>query len=519
MNWIKCCLAAMLTATSMGRASDWFVSTNGNGNGSIGSPWSLQTAITSSATVHAGDTIWLRGGTYFPTATWDDGLGDQIPGWEPTIAGATNNWITLRSYTNEWAAIDRRWQICNGGAAWIKFRNLEFYDSNKGWEPGGNTNGPWNQFSTPGPGFEWVNCVVHDIDNGAGGGLSMRGCIVWYVGWTYAEHVTYPAPPDFSGNISGWQWGTVVQHSPATLNMHGNIIFGGGNNKRGVYGPSAFNATGDCLIDGGGVVVSNYFYNRVGFVCTNGWPATLYGLAGNTFLSNNVIVGIYPVIYDTGISNSFNSRFQNNTVYANNTNVEVTAAAPVVEWFGSAGTSTFDYNDYYSAPTVTFLDLFTGLTFAQWQAGSSGFDTHSTAHNASTPPDSVQVIPNQDQPKRCHIAVYNFSHADNVAVSLSGVLNAGDSYKLISAQNYLAGPIRTGIYNGTSITVPMTNLTTAPVLYGTNMNAKGEIAVQPPPTSPEFGAFVVIGSANSTNPPSSSNLLIPPTGLHVVSQP
>ena len=49
-------------------ASGFFVAPNGLGSasGSLGAPWDLTTALNgASGRVHAGDTIWVRGGTYY----------------------------------------------------------------------------------------------------------------------------------------------------------------------------------------------------------------------------------------------------------------------------------------------------------------------------------------------------------------------------------------------------------------------------------------------------------------------
>jgi DEAD/DEAH box helicase domain-containing protein len=47
-------------------AADFYVSptASGSGTGSFSNPWQLQTALNQPSAVHAGDTIWLRGGTY-----------------------------------------------------------------------------------------------------------------------------------------------------------------------------------------------------------------------------------------------------------------------------------------------------------------------------------------------------------------------------------------------------------------------------------------------------------------------
>ena len=58
-------LSLLLAAVPLFGA-EFYVAPNGssNGSGSFGSPWNLQTALNQPGAVHAGDTIWLRGGTY-----------------------------------------------------------------------------------------------------------------------------------------------------------------------------------------------------------------------------------------------------------------------------------------------------------------------------------------------------------------------------------------------------------------------------------------------------------------------
>jgi hypothetical protein len=518
---ITCCWLALLAATSLCHGADWFVATNGSGNGTLASPWSLQTAITNSS-IHPGDTIWLRNGIYFPAATFFDGTLN-IQGWEPLINGASNNLITFRSFSNEWAAIDRQWYVAP--ANYIRFRDLEFYDSLKGHNLTNSAypDGPWGLFRVGGAtGIEWVNCVIHDVDNALGGPTgSVRGCIFWYVGWNSLEHVCYPAPATFSGNISGWHMQNVINGN-YDMNCVSNIMFGAGQ-------PGGETSDDIMMFDlGTNVTIAwNYCYNRL----TNTVSCVGLGLQGtacNLIVTSNIIVAPVPVMCAANVYS--NVSFLGNTAYARSSNY---AGTVLYRDQGVSGKWTIDYNHYFSTPpnSVWFNAVKNSYaTLFAWQAGT-GFDSNSTAANGTVPHDAVYVIPNQDQPKRCHIAIYNWSLMNNVTVNLTNILNPGDSYNLYSAQNLNGGviqtgifgtntinysvgmvPIQTGIFNGTNISVPMTNLTTAPILYGTNVNYSGEHIVQPPPTSPEFGAFVVIGTAGTNTVP------LPPTDLHVLGQ-
>jgi len=515
-NLITRCLLALLAATSLCGGANWYVATTGSGNGSFGSPWSLQTAITNSL-INPGDNVWLLGGTYFPTATVSD-LGNNVQGWKATIAGTSGNQITFASYPGQWAAIDREWFL-NYQAGYLCFSNLEFYDSLKGHNL---TNiyypqGPWVHFPMGSQtGFSWVNCVIHDVDNCFGNGIySVRGCIFWYVGWNTLEHVCYPAPASFTGNISAWHLQNVINFETANALIESNIMFGGGNTE-----PAIPNACSD--IDGVGyneTIDHNYTYNRLSTAVTSVSLNMNSGASGTVKIFDNIWVAPAPVL-QLGYGTFGTVSIMNDTNYASSTNYP----AGVMAWKAISGASC-DYNSYYAVPSGNSpnLPVFTlngsyNKSFATWQS-DTGFDAHTVVgtYPGQMPPNSVQVIPNADVAKRANIAIYNWTLANNVSVSLAGVLNSGDSYNLYSAQNYNGGnvsgavPIQSGTYNGTGISVPMTNLTVAPILYGSNMSSDGVPIVQPGPTGPEFGAFVVIGSASTNAPPP-----LPPTDLHVI---
>ncbi len=149
--------------------------------------------------------------------------------------------------------------------------------------------GPWSQFSmADNLGFQWVNCLIHDVDNCWNGGVEyqVRGCVLWYVGWNNLEHVCYPAPTNFTGNISGWHMQNVINFNVANLTCASNIIFGGGDTV-----PNPVNANSDIL--GGGyneVIAWNYFYNRL----TNAVTAECLDLqsspAGTMVINSNIVV-------------------------------------------------------------------------------------------------------------------------------------------------------------------------------------------------------------------------------------
>jgi len=106
--------AATLAAASAARATDFYASPAGSsaGNGSISSPWDLQTALNQTV-ARPGDTIWLRGGVYQGTySSYLNGTSAapivvrQYPGERATIDGGNSGWKSILmvsgSYTWYW---------------------------------------------------------------------------------------------------------------------------------------------------------------------------------------------------------------------------------------------------------------------------------------------------------------------------------------------------------------------------------------------------------------------------------
>jgi hypothetical protein len=361
--------------------------------------------------------------------------------------------------------IDRPWRF--GGNSNLRFQDLEFYDSLKGFDPGVPFTPPprpWGHFdANSGVGNQWINCVLHDVNNCWSGYAvnTVRGCIIWYVGNDILQHVVYPACSNFVGNVVAWVSGQTIELGTGGINVVSNIVWG--------EGMTTGSGDKEFLLCYGGTFVNNVVYEQQSNV------GPLYHNGGSMVATGNKIAA------PGGIA------FQGNQTVTLTSNQIYATVYPVLKLLSAGGSLTANGNDYYSAGTVGVEVTNSWRTFANWKSAFPGLDTTSTASDTTLPPDSVTVYPNADESKRAHIAVFNWSGASNVTVSLAGVLNAGDTYQLLSAQNYGAGAIQTGTYNGTSISVPMTNLTTAPLLYGT---AKWGL-IQPTVTSPQFAAFVV----------------------------
>src|SRR5277367_4474651 len=91
-------LLACFSFVSAVQAADYYVSPSGNsaGDGSLGNPWDLQTALQQPAAVHPGDTIWVLAGTYVPPTS---------DGFVSTLNGTATAPIVVRNYSGQRATL------------------------------------------------------------------------------------------------------------------------------------------------------------------------------------------------------------------------------------------------------------------------------------------------------------------------------------------------------------------------------------------------------------------------------
>ncbi len=98
--------------------------------------------------------------------------------------------------------------------------------------------------------------------------------------------------------------------------------------------------------------------------------------------------------------------------------------------------------------------------------------------------------PNQYEPGRANITIFNWDKVPTVGVSLKGILKAGTQYEVRNAQNFFGPAVLSGTYDGSStLQLPMNGLAPATPV--------GRPA--PPPTGPEFQVFVVVPKPAAPN--------------------
>jgi len=471
--------SATVTATSEGKSGSsaitvqappathagYYVTPSGSasGTGSTTQPWNLATALAQPSVLRPGDTIWVRGGTYTGSFT-------------SLLRGTAAAPIIVRGYPGERATIDG--QIRTSGAyAW--FWGLEVMKSN----PVGV--GPtWMGVDNRAPGTRLINLVVHDASaSGIGDWMEapnseVYGCLLYNNGLSnnldhgiYVENQT--GSKRLADNIIFTNLAYGIHQYASTgqaidsIHIEGNILF----NSSTISSTSWRDA--DILVGGsvpvrGSIVTQNYSYRSdqqmtadVGYHVSVNQDLTL---------TDNYFVGALSVLNWTTATVTGNTvyNFTGNMV-ANSGNLAGTAWSGNT-FFGNAAAATWNY-----AATQT--------TFSGWKTLTGIINP---GLYAASVPAGIKVVvrPNQYEPGRANIAVYNWALQSTVSVDVSGVLQPGDRYVVQNVQAFYGSPAAAGTYDGSPLQLPMAALTPpAPI---------GRTTVPAPVTGPLFNAFVLL---------------------------
>ena len=427
-------------------AADFYVSpsASGSGTGSFSSPWQLQVALSQPGSVHPGDTIWLRGGTYSGTFT----------GY---LVGTSSSPIIVRQYAGERAIIDGG--NSNGNAIFVIAGSYTWYwgfevmssdpirsTTISGSSPPGSAmprgEGILIGQGTPHPGLKFINMIIHDARQGISfwkdaQDSEIYGCLIYYNGWQ--------APDRGHGH------GIYAQNQTGTKKITDNILFSGF-----AYGIHAY-GSGTAYLDNIDIEGTTTF--NAGNLYADGSNLLLGGESGN--VAQNPILKNNYLYRSSGGSADFDLGYSGGC-----TNATVT-------------------NNYISNSTILASCAPTSMTSDTFYGSIDGFTQSQYPSNTyySSRPSGTQIFirPNAYEAGRANITIYNWDLLGSVSIDLSGVLADGDSYEIRNAHDFFGAPVLTGTYTGASVSIPMTGLSVAaPVGWAA-----------PPSTGPEFGAFVV----------------------------
>jgi uncharacterized protein (TIGR03437 family) len=452
-----------------------------SGDGSKAKPWDLNTALAPAAAVQPGDTIWLRGGTY----------GDGSTTFSSYLAGSAQRPVTLRQAPGERATINGGLAVY-GAYTWY----WGFEVTNTQTNRGADRNVPECVDTYDGStGVRLINLVLHDCNQGIGFWLptvggEAYGNLIYHNGWQGTDrghgHGIYTQNENGTkrilDNIIFNQFGLGIQAYGSNkafvqgYDVEGNIVFNNGSISTG-----ATNV--DNMLFGVGVPMKNILlqnnytyhtpdtnkgYSRVG------WDQTQV-VNDSVVVRNNYWIGGQSAVE---LWNWTKATFMGNTCYSNNGLSANLSLAPD----GTTAGYQWNRNTYYGAEKFRF----NGGQNQNWTGWLKATGMDASSRFVSGRPTGVWtfVRPNKYEQGRANIVIYNWDMQDSVKVSLSGVLKPGTAYEVRDAENFFAGPVASGTFDGSPVTVPMKGLTVvAPV---------GDVPAAPQHTAPQFGVFVVL---------------------------
>jgi hypothetical protein len=441
-------------------------------------PWDLRTALRGgNGRVRPGDTIWVRGGEY---------RGAFLS----TLAGGPGSRVVVRAWPGERAVLNGAGQPASSSTLsvrgeWSAFWGLEVTNTDPGRSAPRPT-GVANYASHT----AYVNLVVHD----AGVGLysereawdvEVYGCLIFNNGWTQPDrghgHGAYVksdvGPVVLRHNVMFNQFGYGVHAYSESgsgrlmrIRVEGNVLFDNGVLSR-VASPTA-NVLAGGLERADSVVVSgnlSYYAPLVpGTGIRVGWDTLSNGVVT---VERNYVVGGSPAL-DVGFWASAGVA-ENTVVGLDVVQVLRNPVTAGAQWSG---------NLYHRDPEAPAWELAgVRLPFAEWQA-ASGLGLSDVAVPGTPAAAVAFVLPNQYEPGRATVAVYNWGLMGAVDVDLAAVLAPGDSFEVRNVQA-LAAPVWRGVFGGSSVSLPLNGVAPPP--------AVGASLTGVPRTGPAFDVFLI----------------------------
>jgi hypothetical protein len=461
--------AGLLTGTGpLVHRGSHYVAPGGNAraDGSAVHPWSLEAALAGAGgRVRAGDTVWLRDGTYRGS-------------FRTELEGTPGQWIVFRQYPGERATIDG---TLRADGAYLTFWGFEIMQSAPSTY-GIQANTDHGRF---------INLVVHDAGTQ---GVSfwtpavdaeLYGCIIYNNGsHENLDHGVYVHNEEgtklitdnvFFDNLARGIQVYASRNNPLIrgVRVEGNVSFNNGTISPVVAGREnlIFNAP---VPTSGMVAIGNmlYFSGSEGINLRTGKYAPQnnhdielrdnYVAGGKiglemdepwqrAIVTGNVFIGSRDVVQVGGADLAGHYQWANNT------------------WVRDAGARAWRYENK-------------PYTWKAWRR-ASGLGGNDRVVDEPPRETKVFVRPNRYEAGRAHIVVYNWGRQATVSVEVSGVLHSGDRYEVRNVQALFGPPVASGVYRGAPISVPMGGVAPPPPI--------GRVLRQPPRTGPAFDAFLL----------------------------
>jgi hypothetical protein len=451
-------------------------------------PYSLTTAL-SGQVGKAGDTFWLRGGTY------------NLGYLETDIHGAAGAPITFRQMPGERARVDGA-LVFFGNIGHVVLRDFELYgsDPNRITRQTGVGYNPTDiDLRDSGimchvPNMSFINLVIHDhVRHGIymsefASNNEVYGCVVYNNGWVGPDnssgHNFYIQnnagskllAENIAFNNAGVNFQVYDSHENGRLvnvTMEGNVAFNASLlSTTRAYRDWIIGVDAPAVSSDGIVFRGNMGYHAPGSRTMRQAQLGREGVNGRLVATDNYLT--VPM----QVNNWQSAVFSNNTVALQGSGYLVDLQQ------GQALSAPGWNNNTYVRPTAgsEFHNNASTYEFAGWKA-ATGLDSRSSYTAGAIGGTRVFVRANKYEPGRANIIVYNWDGLSAVDVDVRGVLPVGAGYEVRNAQDFFAAPVASGTFDGRPLRLPMQGLTVA--------KPNGPFAT-PAPTGPQFNTFVLL---------------------------
>lgn len=492
-------------------AKQFHISPSGTalGNGTINSPWDIQTAFNHPNQVVAGDTLWLHDGVYSGNFT-------------SNLNGAQNNFIYVLQYPNERAKIEDNRATASGGTlqingSWTIYKDFEVCNSNTTRTSSGDHSFRPMGLQVNAPNTKFINLIIHDTGHGFGFwkeaiDAEIYGCLIYNCGTANSPGVySTHGHGIYSQNNTGvkkikhnllfnqFGFGLHIYPNPGNISgylIDGNTLFNNGRLTSDTirYNNILVNTYSPYTCENITVINNNTYDNRNNYIYTALIEADIY--LGSSIKSKKLVVennnffgkgraGMAILNWDTV---KFN---HNNTYYLKNGSMGLVLP-------NGTATSAYSWNNnnYFGGNYNNQFSYQYGLSnpFSNWKLSTS-FDGAST-YNASAPSSNITVVQANDyEVGRANVIVYNWENKTNIDIDLSSIgLQDGQTFKIVDAADYFGTPLLSDSYDALN-TVSTVNISSRTVAAPVGLSSLAS-------TAPEFITLVVLPSAISTASPS-----------------
>jgi hypothetical protein len=431
--------------------------------------------------VQAGDTIWLRAGTYY---------GD----YTSTLTGTAVAAVIVRQYPGERAIIDgvgstRTTLTVNGAYTW--FWGFELINS--GTDRTSQAARPDVVYVRGGNEIKLIHLTVHDggiaiYSEPTAGNLEVYGCLLYNNGWQTATrgsgHAVYMKTDNATrlvrDNIMFNQFGFGM-HGYSDLGsgkLHDIQVVGNVSFNNGSIAAAGTNVSNSNILVGGqepvdnGVIRENMTYRPAASPQIDvrvGYPGVA---SGNVVVRRNYFVGGNSLMF---VELWSNASVDSNTMKGSGTLIYLMDSTLAGESWS---------NNQYLADSTASVWLYKNTTYSLpgWRAATSLGAADRAADTIPTQP-RVFIRPSVYESGRAMIVIYNWTGQANVDVDLSSVMSAGDVYEIRNAQAFFSPPVLSGTYTGGPVSLPMAGIPGPAVIGGS--------PTTPPVTGPAFQVFIL----------------------------